>query len=148
MNGSLLMNIHFSILVVLCRYPGTASATIDVNLNELEYLAARLDPFECRRLITALHYHSYELPNNLPEAERNVDDDVPCFRHLLHWNGSPAEGKGNSHEALTHRLRQINRNDLADWLGRSAFKQLGNDLNRAVEAGSFGELGKRETDPP
>lgn len=41
---------------------------IDVNLRELEYLAARLDPFECRRLIAALHYTTYDLPQNLAAA--------------------------------------------------------------------------------
>lgn len=42
--------------------------TIDVNLSELEYLAARLDPFECRRLIAALHYTTYDLPKDLAAA--------------------------------------------------------------------------------
>ncbi|XP_076302804.1 uncharacterized protein LOC143221185 isoform X2 [Lasioglossum baleicum] len=77
--------------------------------------------------------------------ERNVDDDVPCIRHLIHWNSSPTEGKGKTHEALTHRLRQINRNDLADWLGKSTFTQLGKDLSRAVGK-SFDELAKEESD--
>lgn len=43
-------------------------ATIDVNLAELEYLAARLDSRECRRLVAALHYDSYELPESLVGA--------------------------------------------------------------------------------
>lgn len=42
--------------------------TIDINLSQLEYLAARLDPFECRRLIAVLHYMSYDLPMNLAAA--------------------------------------------------------------------------------
>ncbi|XP_033352918.1 uncharacterized protein LOC117235207, partial [Bombus vosnesenskii] len=81
------------------------------------------------------------------EEERNVDDDIPCIRHLLHWNSSPAEGKGNTHEILTHRLRQINRNDLADWLGKSSFVQIGKDLDRAL-VNTFDELVKEETELP
>lgn len=46
--------------------------TIDVNLSEFEYLAARLDPFECRRLIAALHYTTYDLPKNLAAAGQLV----------------------------------------------------------------------------
>ncbi|CAL7936061.1 unnamed protein product [Xylocopa violacea] len=134
-----------SLLVILSRHD--VLGTIDVNFNELEYLAARLNPFECRRLIAALHYTSYELPKTLAGAERNVDDDVPCIRHLLHWNSSPNEGRGDTHEVLTHRLRQINRNDLADWLGKSAFRQLGKDLDRAMVK-AFDELGKEETELP
>ncbi|XP_076763853.1 uncharacterized protein LOC143431182 [Xylocopa sonorina] len=134
-----------TLVVILSRYE--VLGTIDVNFNELEYLAARLNPFECRRLIAALHYTSYELPKSLAGAERNVDDDIPCIRHLLHWNSSPDEGKGNTHEVLTHRLRQINRNDLADWLGKSAFRQLGKDLDRAMVK-AFDELGKEETELP
>ncbi|XP_043262274.1 uncharacterized protein LOC122403058 [Colletes gigas] len=130
-------------LIILSQH--VALGTIDVNVNELEYLAARLNPFECRRLIAALHYTSYELPNSLAAAVRDVDDEIPCIRHLIHWNGSPAEGRGNTHEALTHRLRQINRSDLADWLGKSAFAQLGKDLDRAV-ANAFDKIEKEETE--
>ncbi|XP_011867612.1 PREDICTED: uncharacterized protein LOC105561867 [Vollenhovia emeryi] len=117
--------------------------TIDVNLSELEYLAARLDPFECRRLVAALHYTTYDLPRNLAAAERKVDEEIPCLRQLLHWNSSPAEGRGKTHAAIIHRLRQLNRNDLADWLGRTAFKQLGKDLDDAITL-SFDELAKEE----
>ncbi|KOX77510.1 Facilitated trehalose transporter Tret1 [Melipona quadrifasciata] len=127
--------VRLSLIVILSRYD--VLGTIDVNLNELQYLAARLNPFECRRLIAALHYTTYELPSNLADAERNVDDDIPCVRHLVHWNSSPAEGKGKTHEVLAHRLRQINRNDLADWLGKSA----------AVMK-PFDELSKEETELP
>lgn len=42
--------------------------TIDVNLSELEYLAAHLEPAECRRLVAALHYDDYELPKSLDGA--------------------------------------------------------------------------------
>ena len=76
-----------------------------------------------------------------------MDDDIPCIRHLAHWNSSPAEGKGKTHEALAHRLRQINRNDLADWLGKSAFMQIGKDLGRAMVK-PFDELSKEETELP
>ncbi|XP_076683639.1 uncharacterized protein LOC143376602 [Andrena cerasifolii] len=134
--------VHLCLVIILSQHK--VLCTIDVNVNELEYLAARLNPFECRHLIAALHYTTYELPNSLAAAERNVDDEVPCLRHLVHWNVSPAEGKGKTHEALTHRLRQINRNDLADWLGKSAFAQLGKDLDRAM---AFDGLGKEETEP-
>ncbi|EZA60244.1 hypothetical protein DMN91_010509 [Ooceraea biroi] len=121
------------------------SGTIDVNLSELEYLAARLDPFECRRLIAALHYTTYDLPKNLAAAERKVDEEIPCLRQLLHWNSSPMEGRGKTHTAIIHRLRQLNRNDLADWLGKTTFKQLGKDLDDAI-ALSFEELAKEETE--
>ncbi|XP_032667929.1 uncharacterized protein LOC116842611 [Odontomachus brunneus] len=64
--------------------------------------------------------------------ERKVDEEIPCLRQLLHWNEHPAEGRGKTHAAIVHRLRQIGRDDLADWLGKTAFKQLGKDLNDAI----------------
>ncbi|KAL6256190.1 hypothetical protein P5V15_012306 [Pogonomyrmex californicus] len=134
-----LISIVISVKIFISRVRGT----IDVNLSELEYLAARLDPLECRRLIVALHYTTYDLPENLAAAERKVDEEIPCLRHLLHWNSSPAEGRGKTHAAIIHRLRQLNRNDLADWLGRTAFKQLGKDLDNAITL-SFGELAEEE----
>lgn len=44
------------------------SCTIDINLSELEYIASHLDPFECRRLVAALHYSSQDLPKSLSGA--------------------------------------------------------------------------------
>lgn len=58
---------------------------------------------------------------------------------------SEKEGKGKTHEEIEHRLRQLNRNDLADWLGKTVFKQLGNDLERAIQ-NPFGKLGEHETE--
>ena len=74
-----------------------------------------------------------------------MDDEIPCLRQLLHWNSSPGEGRGKTHEDLEHRLRQLNRNDLAEWLGKTVFKQLGKDLERTLEH-PFGELGEQETE--
>ncbi|XP_035731576.1 uncharacterized protein LOC118445783 [Vespa mandarinia] len=124
------LEFHFTVyLFVYFALLYDTFSTIDINLSQLEYLAARLDPFECRRLIAALHYTSYELPMNLAAA--------------VHWNSSPNEGLGQSHEALVHRLRQLNRNDLADWLGKSTFKQLGMDMERIMNR-SFDKLSEQE----
>lgn len=64
--------VRLSLIVILSRYD--VLGTIDVNLNELQYLAARLNPFECRRLIAALHYTTYELPSNLADAGKPISD--------------------------------------------------------------------------
>lgn len=61
-----------------------------------------------------------------------MDEEIPCLRQLLHWNEHSAEGRGKTHAAIVHRLRQIRRDDLADWLGKTAFKQLGKDLNDVI----------------
>lgn len=62
------INLAVHILIYLATGCVRVSGTIDVNLSELEYLVARLDPFECRRLIAALHYTTYDLPQNLAAA--------------------------------------------------------------------------------
>lgn len=78
-------------------------------------------------------------------AERTVEEDIPCIRQLVHWNSSPNEGLGQSHEVLGHRLRQLGRNDLADWLGKSTFKQLGRDIERIMDR-PFDKLSEQETE--
>jgi len=55
------------------------------------------------------------------------------------------EGRGDTHVAIIHRLRQLNHNDLADWLGKTAFRQLGKDMDDVISR-SFEELGKEETE--
>ncbi|XP_011310291.1 uncharacterized protein [Fopius arisanus] len=117
--------------------------TIDINLSELEYLAAHLDSFECRRLIAAMHYKTYDLPQLIAGAERKIDGDVLCLRQLLHWNNSPSEGVGATHEDLEHRLRQINRHDLATWLGKTVFKELRSDIEKSLKK-VFRQFGEQE----
>lgn len=48
---------------------------------------------------------------------------------LLHYNSAVGEGKGATHVELEHRLIQIGREDLAEWLGKTVFHQLSKDLN-------------------
>lgn len=68
----------------------------------------------------------------LQQKERNVDEEIPCLRLLLHWNSGISEGLGESHELLERRLRQLGHRDLADWLGKTTFQELGKDLQRAI----------------
>lgn len=57
---------------------------------------------------------------------------MPCLNALLHWNSAAGEGKGETHEVIEHRLRQLGRYDLADWLGQTVFHQLGEDLKQSL----------------
>ncbi|XP_048507542.1 uncharacterized protein LOC125500142 [Athalia rosae] len=148
----LIMSLTFRMIATLiffyaCKKNNPVFCTIDVNLSELEYLAGHLNPSECRRLVAALHYMTFELPESIAGAERKLDENIPCLRLLLHWNSSPGEGRGQTHEDIEHRLRQLNRNDLADWLGKTTFKELGRDLGRALNH-PFGEQGTQDTDAP
>lgn len=71
------VNYLFAIAYFLIMNSVSIFCTIDVNLSELEYLAAHLDPVECHRLIAALHYTSYELPKSLAgagELEVNIQN--------------------------------------------------------------------------
>lgn len=75
-----------------------------------------------------------------------MDEEISCLRQLLHWNDSPAEGRGKTHATIAHRLRQLQRDDLADWLGKTAFKQLGEDLDAAISLPFEEELAEGETE--
>lgn len=64
--------------------------------------------------------------------ERKIPKDLSCIQLLHHWNSK--EGKGQTHEVLEHRLRQMDKYELADWLGKNVFHKLGEDLNRSLES--------------
>nr|CAI5866856.1 unnamed protein product [Callosobruchus analis] len=120
-------------LTILSHLGLTYYCTIDINAVELQYLADHLTEEECRRLVAAAHFKTYEVPNPLDQAERKIPKDVPCIDLLHHWNSKKNEGKGETHEALQHRLRQMGKTELADWLGKTVFRELGADLNRSFE---------------
>ncbi|XP_066137844.1 uncharacterized protein [Euwallacea fornicatus] len=88
--------------------------TIDLNAAELQYLADHLTPEECRKLVAAAHFQGFDQPNALDQA---------------------GEGKGETHEILEHRLRQIGKSELADWLGKAVFHELGSELQKAIQEG-------------
>lgn len=73
-------------------------------------------------------------------SEREIPNNISCFKLLIHWNSQLGEGKGQSHVALTHRLKQLGHENLANWLSRTVFHQLGQDLNRTLLMNPFKEL--------
>lgn len=50
--------------------------TIDINLSEFQYLADHLHSEECRRLVAALHFKSYEQPNALDQAGKYLINKI------------------------------------------------------------------------
>lgn len=71
--------------------------------------------------------------------EHKISKDESCLELLEHWNSEKGEGKGETHEVLEQRLRQMEKNELADWLGRTVFRELGQDLNKSLKEG-FNEI--------
>jgi hypothetical protein len=61
-----------SVLLVLLLTP--VWGTIDLNFDELEYLANHLLLEECRRLVAAAHFKSYIMPNSLDLAGKNTNN--------------------------------------------------------------------------
>ncbi|KAF7286821.1 hypothetical protein GWI33_003878 [Rhynchophorus ferrugineus] len=135
------------ILVFVINILNISLGTIDLNAVELQYLADHLTPEECRRLVAAAHFHSFDPPNALDQAERKIPKDIQCIEHLHHWNSQNGEGKGETHELLEHRLRQMGKIKLANWLGKTVFHQLSVDLEHGIKD-SFEENAGTSTDIP
>jgi hypothetical protein len=77
-------------------------------------------------------------------SEHEIPDNISCIKLLIHWNSQLGEGKGQSHVALTHRLKQLGHENLADWLSRTVFHRLGQDLNRTLLMDPFKELAQTD----
>ncbi|GBP42384.1 hypothetical protein EVAR_30017_1 [Eumeta japonica] len=116
-----------------------------MNIPEFEYIADHLTEEECRHLVAALHFVSYDLPASLSAAERKVPLDVPCINLLLQWNSGKEkwEGYGKGHEEVAHRLRQLGKRDLADWLGKTVFDDLAKDVNDTLLNSPLGKTEKK-----
>ncbi|KAF9813772.1 hypothetical protein SFRURICE_007927 [Spodoptera frugiperda] len=116
--------------------------TVDINIQELVYIADHLTAVECRRLFASLHFASYNLPVTLSDAEKKVPTDVPCVKLLIKWNSGNEtyEGKGKTHALVEHRLRQLGKNELADCLGKLVFHKLAKHINKSLEDESYFEV--------
>lgn len=108
--------------------------TIDISNNEFEYLSCHLTIEECRRLIASLYFTSNELPEILPKAIEKIPTDIPCYDLLINWNIGKEKwkGRGKTHEVISRRLRQIDRNDLSKWLSINVFHNLAAQINVTV----------------
>lgn len=114
---------------------------LDMNEQQLAYIASHLSAQECYKLIAALHHLSYNLPRNLtiPKAGSK---SFSCKNLLSNYsNGKePWEGENKSHEVIARRLRQIGRYDLADWLAISVFHHLAKGVNDSLLKNPFVEI--------
>jgi hypothetical protein len=128
------------VLLMVAVVIGGVLATIDLNLQELEYVADHLTRSDCRKLVAALHDPNFYLENNIDAAERKIPNDISCLKLLLHWNSKPGEGKGKSHVILVRRLKQLGHDKLAEWLSGTVFHQLGEELNKNLFLDPFKEL--------
>lgn len=106
-----------------------------MNVEEFAYIAKHLTPQECRRLFSALHFTSYDLPTAVFVGEKSVPRDVTCINLLLRWNDGLEiwEGKDKTHVEVAHRLQQLGRRDLANWLSRTVFHKLTKDMCDALD---------------
>ena len=66
-----------------------------------------------------------------------ISEDVSCLNLLLHWNSSPNEGNVQSHTILSHRLNQLNHQDLAEWLSNTVFKEMDKEINETLLENPF-----------
>lgn len=103
--------------------------TTDVNLEHLKYLANHLLESECKKLVALLYSTSYDIPSALSIAIKAIPDET-CIKLLIKWNSGREKGEGatKTHVDIAHRLRQLKRNDLAEWLAKSIFRKLSNDV--------------------
>lgn len=107
--------------------------TIDISVPEYQYLSRSLTPEECKRLYASLHSTTFNLPAEA--AEKNVPD-ISCLQLLTKWDKGTNkwEGRTKSHVDVVKRLRQIGRDDLAEWLSSIVFRKLEKAVNVALDA--------------
>ncbi|KAF6214549.1 hypothetical protein GE061_009292 [Apolygus lucorum] len=120
---------------LICFWISSCTATIDINLAQLQYISNHLRAEECTRLSAALHTQTFRLGNKQqpPLGLSITQNDASCLDLILQWNSDPGEGKGKTQEEMAHRLIQIGRPDLANWLTTTVFRALANELLEALQ---------------
>lgn len=118
------------------------NCTIDMNIEDFEYIAKQLSKSECRRLVAALYFVSYELPHSVKYAEKMIHHDTTCLTLLLEWNSGKDEwmGAGKSHEIVRRRLMQLDKIWLARWLDHHVYYRLSKDLDNTLMSDQYLEV--------
>lgn len=117
--------------LLLTQFVFSVDCTIDMNIEEFEYISKQLSMSECRRLAAALRFATYELPRTMKIAEKVIPHETTCLTLLLEWNSGTEEWMGSekSHEIVRRRLMQMNKNWVARWLDQHVYNRLSKDLD-------------------
>lgn len=134
-----IISIYIVLLTILVL---SINCTIDMNIEEFEYIAKQLSKSKCRQLVAALHFASYELPRSVKFAEKVVPYETTCLTLLLEWNSGTDEwmGSGKSHEIIRRRLIQLNKKWLARWLDHHVYNRLSKDLDDTLMNNMYFEI--------
>lgn len=121
------------------------NCTIDMNIEEFEYIAKKLSMSKCRQLAVALRFASYELPYNVKFAEKIIPHSTSCLTLLLKWNSDKDGwmGSGKSHEIVRRRLLQMDKKWLARWLDYHVYNRLTKDLDDTLMNDLYFEVDMR-----
>ncbi|CAH2239473.1 jg21481 [Pararge aegeria aegeria] len=111
-----------------------------MNEEQFSYIANHLSIEECSKLIGSLQFTAYDFPINLKSLE-TIPNNATCFKLLANFSKGkkPWRGENKSHEVIAHRLRQIGKGNLADWLGNAVFHHLAKDINDSLLQNPFAE---------
>ena len=99
--------------------------TIDLNNQEILFVADHLSHNECRKLSEALHMHHWNLDHPVTGAH---EPNQSCYQLIKHWDTH--EGKGQTFHDLAQRLNQIGRRDLADKLSKTVYHEKSEAVRR------------------
>ncbi|XP_061379876.1 uncharacterized protein LOC133319445 [Danaus plexippus] len=109
---------------------------IDMNVPQFSHIANSISHQECIKLIASLRYNSYEMPSSLTSVNSN---NMSCVWLLIDYSDGKEswQGGNKTHGVIAHRLRQLGRSDLADWLCKAVFHQLAKDINDTILVNPF-----------
>jgi hypothetical protein len=128
------------VLLIIGIWIGGVVATVDLTLPELEHVAYHLKKRDCRKLIAALIDPRIDIKNNVDAAERSMPRSISCLKQLKRWNSQLGEEKEKSYSRLTQELKELGRDNLAEWLTRNVIHHRVENLKRALLVNSSLEV--------
>ncbi|XP_059171945.1 uncharacterized protein LOC131952988 [Physella acuta] len=124
----------------LCVSIHLALAVVDLNVQEIQYVADHLTDKKCDQLMEALGEKTFMIHPERFTTPKPVQGhpEAPCVRRIRAW--SKDQGKNMTFEFLALRLREIGLEKEADKLSRTVLGETVQELHRYFLDDPFKEM--------
>ncbi|KAK3776530.1 hypothetical protein RRG08_060245 [Elysia crispata] len=133
-----------SVSFLVLSYLARVAAVVDLNQQQIQYVADHLTYRKCLKLIDALNQNGFLLkeggdetstPSSQPLRE---DARRPCVIQLTNWCNGP--GRDMTFDFLALRLREIGLQKVADTLSKKVLHETAEQLHRYFLDDPFKEM--------
>ncbi|BFZ18721.1 hypothetical protein BsWGS_21760 [Bradybaena similaris] len=128
-------------VTILLLHTTLVVGQVDLNAQEIQYVADHLTDQKCDELMDALHQKTFLIRTSHVKsvvAKPSADDDRPCIDRIKEWIKGP--GRNLTYDYLALRLKEIGLGEVSDRLAQAVMRETTDELHQFFLDNPFKEM--------